>query len=219
MRNKRSYAQEVISVLQDSNRNIDFNTPDERLIFLRMDEMVNEMAAQSYFANWKMAGSSIDEQFLTRWDGDNAITVVDQEDGGPSYLDLPAAYVDLPRHRGIDEIWPIEEGDYNQSVIIRSHRSIRAYKNSKAGNMQGRLSGYASGYRFFFNEPDVTSKYGNKFGVSLVIRDSSMILPTAPYPIPADKSRFFVEKLVEYFMEKRMRPSDAIRDNNDNKQP
>ena len=187
MRTKRSYAQEVIELLQNSHRNIDYKTPDERDVFLRMDAMANEMAAQSYFTNWVVSGSSIDEQYLTRWDGDNAISVVDPGEGLNSYLILPAGYVDLPRHRGIDEIWPIEQGEYSHSVIIRSHQSRNAYKNNKAGNMQQRLSGWPKGNILEFAEPDVAAKYGEKFGVSLVIRDSSMISNTAPYPIPADK--------------------------------
>jgi hypothetical protein len=218
MRTKRSYAQEIIEALQNAHRNIDYKTPDERVVFLRMDAIVNELAANSFFANWAMAGSSMDEHYLTRWDGDNAITVIDQEDGLPSYFDFPAEYVDLPRHRGIDEIYPLEQGDYDQSVIIRSHRSVRAYKNNKAGNMQGRLSGYPKGNRFEFCEAEVTKKYGEKFGLSLVIRDSSLISVTAPYPIPADKVRFVIDKAVEYFKDKRAMPDDKIRDNNDNKQ-
>jgi hypothetical protein len=216
MRTKRSYAEEIILALQNQNRNIDYKTPDEREVFLRMDATVNELAAQSYFANWKYSGSSIDEQFLTVWEGDDAITVTDDETG--SWFALPAQYADLPNNRGIDQLWPLEQGEYNHSAIIRSRQNVSLYKDNKAGNMQGRPSGYPSGGIFRFTEPNITEKYGEKWGLSLVIRDSSMISLTAPYPIPSDKVRFFIDKCVEYFLDKRERPDDKIRDNNDNKQ-
>lgn len=212
---KRWVAQQVIVELQNDKPNIDFKI-DEREIFLRMDAEVNQMARQSFFDNWKFSGANIDEQFLTRWDGDNAITVIDQPDSQPSYLELPASWVDLPRNRGIDEIWPLEYGEYNQSVIITSHRDKRLYQNNKAGNMQGRLSGYPSGRRFIFNECNVGKKYGDKFGVALVIRDSSQIGYDEIYPIPADKLKALILILVTWYRSRRDQPTDRVRDSNDN---
>lgn len=212
---KRWVAQQVLVELQNDKPNIDFKI-DEREVFLRMDAEVNQMARQSFFDNWKFSGANIDEQFLTRWDGESAITVVDQPNGQPSYLELPAAWVDLPRNRGIDEIWPLEYGEYNQSVVITSHRDKRLYQNNKAGNMQGRLSGYPTGRRFVFNECNVAKKYGNKFGVSLVIRDSSQIGYDEIYPIPADKLKALIMILVVWFRSRREQPTDRVRDSNDN---
>lgn len=212
---KRWVAQQVIVELQNDKPNIDFKI-DEREIFLRMDAEVNQMARQSFFDNWKFSGANIDEQFLTRWDGDNAITVIDQPNGQPSYLELPASWVDLPRNRGIDEIWPLEYGEYSQSVIITSHRDKRLYQNNKAGNMQGRLSGYPRGRQFVFNECDVAKKYGEKFGVALLIRDSSQIGYDEIYPIPADKLKALILILVTWYRSRRDQPTDRVRDSNDN---
>lgn len=215
VQSKRWIAQQVINELQNDKPNIDFKI-DEREVFLRMDSEVNQMARVSYFDNWKMSTSELDEHFITTWDGDNAITVVDQENGNPSYIDLPASYVDLPNHRGIDEIWPLEYGTYDQSVIIRSHRSLRMLQNNKVSNMQKRLSGYPQGQRFYFDTCDVGTKYGTKFGVRLVIRDSAFIGYDEIYPIPADKIKALMIILVDWFRSRKAQRSDTIRDGNDN---
>jgi hypothetical protein len=212
---KRWFAQQVLIELQNDKPNIDFKI-DEREVFNRMDAEVNQMARTSFFDNWKFSSANLDEQFLTRWDDDNALTVVDVANGQPSYLDLPAAWVDLPRNRGIDEIWPLERGEYNQSVVITSHRDLRSYQNNKAGNMQGRLFGYPKGRRFVFGESNVSKKYGEKFGVSLVIRDSSQIGYDEVYPIPADKQKALIMILVAWFRSRREQPTDRVRDSNDN---
>lgn len=212
---KRWVAEQVINEMQNSKPNIDFKI-DEREIFLRMDAEVNAMARASYFDNWKLSGPNMDEQFITTWDGDFALDVVDQDDGMPSYLVFPAGYVDLPLNRGIDEIWPLEYGDNDQSVIIRSHRSLRQLQNNKAGNMQQRLSGYPKGGIFEFATCDVGKKYGPKFGMRLVIRDSSVLGLDERYPVPADKLQILITKLVDWFRARRDRKFDSIRDGNDN---
>lgn len=212
---KRWVAEQVLNELQNDKRNIDFKI-DEREVFLRMDSEVNQMARTSYFDNWKMSSADLDEQFITTWDDETAISIVDQPNGLPSYLDLPAGYVDLPRNRGIEEIWPVEYGEYSQSVVIVSHRALRQYQNMKAGNMQGRLFAYPQGRRMYFGTCDVGKKYGPKFGVRLVIRDSSMIGLDEIYPLPADKMKALIMILVVWFRSRREQPTDRVRDSNDN---
>lgn len=210
---KRFLAQSVLNELSNDRLNIDFHI-DEREVFLRMDQEVNQMARASFFENWQVSGAYLDNQFITEWSGDDAIEVLDVEDQ-PSYLILPASYIDLPRNAGIQEIWPLEYGPYNQSVIIISHGDLRLYQNNKAGNMQHRLHGYpAGGNKFVFNEIGVADKYGSKFGVRLAIRDSSMIAADAPYGIPADKEKALIMILVDWFRKRITFGSDKVRDSN-----
>lgn len=208
--NKRSFAQQILNELSKERLNIDFRI-DEREVFLRMDAIVNEMGRVSYLQNWKLSSAYLDEQFVTTWDGDNALTVVDVEDQ-PSYFTLPASYSDLPRNSGIQEIWPLEYSEFNQSVVIMSHGDLRMFQNTKAANMQGRLFGYPKGELFVFGETEVAAKFGEKFGVRLAIRDSSMISLTAPYPVPADKHQELITRCVDWFRKRLMVGSDDIRD-------
>lgn len=210
---KRQLAQMVLNELSNDRVNIDFHI-DEREVFLRMDQEVNQMARASFFENWQVSGAFLDNQFVTEWSGDNAIDVIDVEDQ-PSYLILPASYIDLPRNAGIQEIWPLEYGAYDQSVIIISHGDLRLYQNNKAGNMQHRLYGYPAGAnKFVFSESGVAQKYSEKFGVRLAIRDSSMIDPDARYGIPADKEKGLIMVLVDWFRKRIGIGSDKVRDSN-----
>jgi hypothetical protein len=213
MTTKRLLAQAILNELSNDRLNIDFHI-DEREVFLRMDQEVNQMARASFFENWQVSGAYLDNQFITEWSGDNGITVVDVEDQ-PSYLVLPASYIDLPRNAGIQEIWPLEYGAYNQSVVIISHGDLRLYQNNKAGNMQHRLHGYPAGVnKFVFSEENVGERYSSKFGVRLAIRDSSAIAADAPYGIPADKEKALVMVLVDWFRKRIMFGSDKVRDSN-----
>lgn len=217
MKTKRFYAERVKDRLINQYQNEDFKV-DERFIFACLDSVVNSLARKAFFDNWTLSGAGIDEQFLTRWDGDSAITVVDQQDGRPSYFELPVNYADLPRNRGIDEIWMQKYGKTNNSVVIISHRDVRLYSQNMASSNQGRVTGYPQGTRFYFSGPEngckIKAKYGN-VGLSLVVRDSSLIALDAPYPIPADKEDHIIELSIARYIDKRGQPIDKVRDGND----
>lgn len=210
---KRYFAQVVMNELQRNFKNADFKIREQE-VWARMDQVVNKMARDSFFANWQFSGGTVDEQFITTWTDDNAITIVDQDDGKPSYLELPANYADLPRNGGIQEIWPMTYINGFQSVVIMSHKDARLYQNLKAGNMQGRLSGYPEGRRFYFRAANVGTDYSEKFGVRLVGINSSLIALDAIYPIPADKEQDVTDRLIAYFLAKQQAPLEVVRDGN-----
>lgn len=221
MKSKKWFSDQILAELQNDVQNIDFKI-DEREVFIRLDSIVNALARQSYFENWKLSGSGLSELFLTTWDGTSAIVVVDQTDGKPSYFEFPVNYADLPRERGIDEIWPQKYSTENKSVVIQNHRDVRLYSGNMAGNVQGLISGYPQGNRFVFSNPNngcgIKAKFGN-MGLRLAVRDSSMIAIDAPYPVPADKEDRIVEMLVSFFRDRRNQGSDKVRDGNDSNQP
>jgi len=207
---KKWYAEQVLRQLENAPLNIDFKI-DEREVFPRLDAVVNSMAKQNFFENWKVFGAEVDEQYITTWP---EVVVTDQNNGRPSFLTLPANYAALPNNKGIDEIWPLKYGEYNQSVIIMQHRDIRLFQNSMAGNLQLRLGGYPQGRTFFFTDCGVKGKYGN-MGVRLVGISSADIAADAPYPIPADMEQTVIQNVVEWFMDRRAQPTDIVRDGND----
>lgn len=211
MKTKRQFAEQILNELQDDYRNIDFKI-DEREVFLRMDAVVNEMASKNYFENWKMAGATIDEGFITTWE---PVTVVDQENGNPSYFIFPSNYPALPKNGGIAEIYPLRWVTENQSpVVILSHEDYRRYINNPARSFSGRLAGYPKGSRFYFTKCKVKSEYGD-MGVRLAVRDSSVIGNNEVYPIPSDRENELVATLVEWFRNRRLQPTDSVRDNKD----
>lgn len=212
MKTKIWFAQQILNELENDKRTIDFKI-DEREVFLRLDSMVNEMARQNYFDNWKLSGTGIDEQFMTTW---LDIGVIDQDNSLPSYLELPARYVALPRNGGIEEIWPTRYVTKNQpSVVIITHRDLRLYASNPAGNLEGRLAGYPLGFsRFYFTTCEVKKKYGN-MGVRLIIRDSSVIENDQPYPVPADKEQELIAGCVDWFRARQKGGADEVRDNKD----
>lgn len=187
---------------------------DAREVIIKIDEIVNRLARENFFNNWTTpAGMMIDEGFITTWDGDNAIDVEEDANGGFSYIDLPATPASILINRGIEEIWPLNY-DFG-SVKIMQHRDLRLYRNNMAGNLQGELGGAPQGTRFIFNQCEVGKKYSRQFGVRLVIRDSGSISDTAPYPIPSDVEDVVITTAVEWFMARRATPADQIKDNND----
>jgi hypothetical protein len=220
VKSKRYYAERVISGLQNRYPNIDFKI-DFREVFLAIDDIVNSLAKKNYFDNWKTTGEGIDEQFITTF----SVAVVDQEREHPSYFVLPANYAALPNNRGIEEIWPetFQLNGQDFSVVVLSRSDWRRYKNFQAGKFQGRLAGYpenhVDGNRFVFTTHDVKKKYGNTMGVRLVIKDSSQISETAPYPIPGDLEGDVIEMCINFFYEKRLSMTDTVRDKNDISNP
>jgi len=212
MQTKRFFAEQVLRELQDDYRNMDFKI-DEREVFLRLDAVVNDLAKKSYFENWKLTGSTLDEQYITTWE---PVVVVDQPNSNPSYLVLPASYAALPRNRGIDEVYPLKFNTTHQpAVIILSHTDFRQFANNPARDMQGRLYAYVQGNRLYFGTCDVGSKYGKNFGVRLVVRDSSQIADDELYPIPADQQQNVITICVEWFQNRRAQPTDSVRDDKD----
>lgn len=211
MKTKRFYSEQVKLLLQNDYENIDSKI-DERQIFIMLDNVVNRMARESFFENWKLTGSGVDEQFITTFD----VTVVDQTNGKPSYIDLPVNYAALPWNSGINEIYPKKWEQINQpSVVIMTHTDFRRYANNPARGMAGRLYGYLEGYRLLFGTCDVGKKYGTNFGARLVIRDSSLINEDTVYPIPADRVDAVIQEVVKLLTLKRAQDTDVVRDNND----
>jgi hypothetical protein len=216
MKTKRYYADRVILGLQNAYPNIDFKI-QPREVFLVVDDIVNAMAKDNYFENWKIYGPTVDEQFITEWSGDNAISVVDIEDQ-PSYLVLPAEYVALPGGAGLSEVWPL---NYEFGAVkLRRHEDVRRTRRLMSGNMQGELSACPKmvvglGWILEFDQCEVSINYSEKFGVRQVVHDSTAISETAPYPVPANLSDEVIKRAIMYFMQKRAQPTDTVRDSND----
>lgn len=213
IKSKKYYADRIIRNLQDTFPNADFRI-SEREIFVMIDDVVNSMARQNYMDNWKLYGAGVDESFITTWDGEQAISVVDPDEGqSPSYIELPAVPVALPKNAGIEEVWPLryEFG----SVRVMDHRDVRMTRRLMSGNLQGELGGFRQGMKFVFNQTQVSKKYGNRFGARLVVKDSSALSNDAPYPIAADLEDFVINAATEKFVTRRMMPSDVVRDKQD----
>jgi hypothetical protein len=209
---KRFFAERILMELQNDNRNIDFKI-NERQVFVVLDETVNELAAASYFENWKLSGAGIDEGFITTFE---PVTVIDQANGNLSYFDFPCNYAALPMNRGIDEIYPLKYNTTHQSaVVVLSHSDYRLYQNNPARGFEGRLYGYPKGMRFYFGTCEVTKKYGASFGVRLVVKDSSQIGNDEWYPIPSNVEKLVIDTCIEKLLKRRMAPIDRVRDNVD----
>jgi hypothetical protein len=212
MKTKKYYAEEVLSALINGFPDIDWKL-DFRDIYATMDAVVNKMAKDGFFFNWKWGVAGVSEGFITTWEN---LEVTDPSDKLNSYFTLPLNYADLPMERGIDEIWPMKyqiEGK-NHSVVILNHRDVRLLENNMAGSMQGRLSGFPKGSIFEFTSCGVKKKYGN-MGLRLAVRDSSLISADAAYPIPADKELEMIKLCVDWFREKRAIPPNKVRDKQD----
>lgn len=208
---KKKVADRVISKLQNAYPNIDFRAIQIREVFLVVDDIINSKARENYFNNWKLGAAGVDEAFMTTWDGDSAIAVVDVENQ-ESYIELPATPVALPMGDGI-EVWPMnfEHGAVRQ----RRHSDIRRTRTLMSGNMQHQLGGYRLGTRFVFDQVDVGKNFAKTMGVRLPIKDSTAISETASYPIAGDMMEEIIDTAVKYFFEKRVAPTDTVRDGND----
>jgi hypothetical protein len=210
IKTKKYFSDRIILGLQDAYPNIDFNI-QEREVFLVVDDIVNAMAKDNYFENWKLYGAVVDEGFVTTWDGDNAIEVIDVSDQ-PSYLTLPATFAALPMNGGL-EVWPM---NYEFGAVrLRRHEDVRRTRHLMSGGMQGELGGYPRYPLFVFDQCDVKKNYSEKFGVRGVIKDSSAIGITDPYPVPGNISEEVIKRAIMYFTEKRIKPTDVIRDKQD----
>lgn len=208
---KRYYSDRIQAGLQNAYPNIDFKI-QEREVFRVVDDIVNALARDNYFENWKLYGATLDEGFITTWDGDLAITVVDPEDQ-PSYITLPAIPIALPMNGGFVEVWPL---NYEFGAVkLRRHEDVRRTRNLMSGGMQGELGGYPRGNLFVFDQVDVGKNYSDKVGLRMAIKDSSAISVTDPYPVPANLTDEIVKRGIIYFTEKRLKVTDVIRDGQD----
>lgn len=207
---KRMISDRVVDRLQNDYPNIDFKI-QPRDIFLVVDDVINRLAKQNYLENFKFFGG-VDEGFITTWSGDSALTVIDPT-GGPSYFTLPAIPVALPNNEGIREVWPL---NYKYGAVkLRKHEDVRRTRNLMSGNMQGELGGYPQYPLFVFDQMEVSKKYSTKFGLRMVVKDSKDISETAPFPVSSDVLQQVIDETYRYFQEKRLSPTDTVRDRND----
>lgn len=212
IKSKLYYAQRVILGLQDDYPNQDWKI-DVREIYPVLDDIVNALAAQNYFSNWTMAGAGIDEGFITTWED---VVVTDYENEVPSEFTFPSNYAALPNNDGIIGVIPMKQQlrGSDHSVVVVTYEQWLKYKNMPAGQFQGRLAGYPRGGKFKFTSCGVKKKYGNMI-VRLAVRSAADIPVDQPYGIPSNHEGDVVSKAKLYFVEKRMMPTDYVRDKND----
>ena len=190
---------------------------DIREVYLQLDNMVNELAKQGYIDNMRMGlMNGIDDQFITQFEN---LTVTDPANNAPSYIQIPANYVNLPRNEGIQDVYFMNDFStnkkkYYEPVIIKSFKDVSTYRNNPANFLESRISCHVKGGYLTFDRGRIFATYG-PLGIRLVIRDSSAISDSAPYPIPANIEREVIIKVVDWFRTRRGQPVDLVKDNND----
>jgi hypothetical protein len=209
---KKKIADRVISRLQNAYPNIDFRAIRMPYVYVIVDDIINSLARQNYFQNWKLTMAGLDECFITTWEGDAGIDVVDPEED-QSYIELPATPVALPMNNGVQEVWP-QNFEYG-SVRLRQHSEIRRTRNLMSGNMQGELGGCLVGTKFKFDQTDVGKNFSQKMNLRLAVKDSTAIAENAPFPVAADLLEEIIERAYIYLSGKREELTDTIRDSND----
>jgi len=205
---KEYFAEQVLRELQ-----ADFLGRDQKIlpreVYPRLDAIVNQLARENFFENWKVGFGGVGEQFITTWED---VEVTDQTDAKPSFFTLPVvSYVDLPRNGGLYEIIPLDNAE--KMVIVMALREWRQYKNTPAGNLEKQLACYPIGNKMFFNMDMVKQNYGNMM-VRLVVRDSAQIPADQPYPIPADKKDQVIKMCVDFFRSRLKQGADLVKDDN-----
>src|SRR6187399_1139993 len=112
IKTKLFYAEQILRQLSADPLTSDFKI-SPREVYPRMDAIVNDMAAKKQMENWSAGYGGTSELYLTTWGlNDDAIEVIDPENEGASYFDLPVTnYVDLQRNGGINQIIPMDNPD------------------------------------------------------------------------------------------------------------
>lgn len=190
---------------------------DPREIIAALDDWVNENAKAGFLLNMKMGfGPHISDQFVTTFEW---LTITDPANKVPSYVAIPANYADLPNNMGIQEVYfensftsPTKK--YYDPVIIRRSAAQSESRGSMASELEGRLSVSVRNGNLVFNKGLIAARYGN-VGIRLVVRDSSQILDTAPYPVPSDLVNQMIADVADRLRQRRLSPVDLLKDNND----
>lgn len=215
MKTKAFYAEQVLLSLQDGLRNRDEKI-DPREVTLQMDLFVNEFAKAGFFENWKLGFSKVDDLWITDF---FPLTVTDVANQ-PSYFSLPTTnYATLPNGQGINDIYFINDitqvkKRYFKPVLIKNFKDVAGYRSSMANENQGRISCYVKQRTVYFDRGKINAMYGN-VGCRLVIHDSTNLADTDIYPVPAEYENQIIQKTIDFFMARKRRTPDLIRDDND----
>lgn len=213
MRSKYSFCEEIILELRDQFVGRDMQV-DPREILLKLDQLVNEYAKAGFLENWKLRlGDGVDDQFVTTFEW---LTVTDPSNKMPSYVQLPAQYVNLPNNRGIDQIYfkndfAVAKKKYFDPVIISSFKDVSSYRNTVGEYLEERIMCYPKDGYLVFDRGQINYRYGD-IGIRLVVKDSSAIGDNDPYPIPADIEKRVINELVAFYRERMKQPQDPVKE-------
>lgn len=211
VKSKLYFSELVLLELNSQFRNRDEKI-DQRDVIIRLDQIVNEGAKLGIFESWNLGERSIDDLFITTWDGrlNSWLAITDVSDTGESYFTLPSNYVVLPRNGGIVQVY-LEKNYFDPIAILSAPEAI-TIRNTMAGNLEGRLGVYVRGGRVYFKgRQDIGAKFGGA-GVQLVIRDASAIADDAPYPIDAAQEKMVIAQAVEWFRNRNNQGADKVRE-------
>jgi len=217
-KNKLWYAEQVRNSLADGLVNRDIKI-DFREIFLQLDNLVNEYAKLNFFENWKFGTGTVDDAWIVDF---SPIQVTDQLNAN-SFFTLPSSnYVTLPKGQGLNAVYFTNTNGlkkrYFKPVVIKQFNDVASYRSSMAGDNQGRISCYVKNRIVYFDRGKIDQMYGT-VGVRLVLRDASMLSDTDVYPVPAEYENVIISRCVDFFMARRLKTADLIRDNNDTEPP
>jgi hypothetical protein len=215
MKTKLLYAEDIRNNLYSSLLNRDTKI-DYREIYLAMDRAANFFAKGAFFENWKLGTGTIDDLWITDF---FPVTATDPVNGN-SFFTLPTSnYVTLPKNQGISDIYFLNDitkvtKKYFKPIIIKNFKDQAGFRSSLANDNQGRISCHIKNRIIYFDRGKINAQYG-QLGIRLVLRDASVLQDTDVYPIPAEYEDQFIIKSILFFMEKRTKEADLIRDNND----
>lgn len=217
MKTKILYAEDIRNNLYSSLISRDVKI-DYREIFLAMDRAINFFAKNSFLENWKSGIGKIDDLWQVDFSPISVTDIPNQN----SFFNLPTSnYVNLPSGQGIQDVYFMNNNGlkkrYFKPIIIKNFKDVSGYRSSIAQNNAGRISCYVKNRIIYFDRGKIDAVYG-QIGIRLVLRDASLLQDADVYPVPADIEEQFINKSIDFFIARRIKEPDLIKDMND-KQP
>lgn len=211
----RLLASQVINALT-KNANTRDSAYDERVVVLKLRQVANELMKGEWRQAYINGERTVTEHFIATY----IVDVKEDEKKKLCYADVPANYMSLPNHTGIQRVAPITGDDERDRAMIPINPfGMDVYGDLNAGILEGQRCYETDRRKIWFR-----ARFGKNLledgikevEVKLVAIDPEDVTPDDIFPLPPELHSELVDRTLQYFGAGQAVQQDLVNNNTAN---
>lgn len=214
----RILSAQVIDALTKNTHTRD-SAYDERVVILKLRQIANELMKGEWRQAYIDGERTVSEHFIATYLCDVELN----EERRLCYANIPANYMSLPNHTGVQRVAPATgKTDKDKAMIPINPFEMDIYGGLNAGMLEGQLCYETDRGKIWFR-----SRFGKnlidegikKVEVKVVAIDPVDVAPDDIFPLPPELHASLVDRVFEYFGVAQGIQQDLVNNNNNNADP
>jgi hypothetical protein len=189
---------------------------DERVVMLKLRQIANELMKGEWRQAYIDGERTITEHFIATY----ILDVKLDEERNLCYIDIPANYLNLPNHTGVQRVAPLTGlREKDKAMIPINPFGMDVYGDLNAGIVEGQWCYEVDRRKIWFRPrfgKNPIQDYISRVEVKVVAIDPEDTSPDDIFPLPPELHSTLIDRAMNYFSATQQVNQDFVNDNNDN---